>query len=121
VDSRLSMVRSYTPSDGSGPRLVAAGGGAQASLEVWDTGTGVYLGALPCPQGAGNISPTRGPRTAAPGSSLPCYKANCASGMATTRSSSTPYTPTPRDRPCPAWRCTRSPRAAAPGSSRGES
>jgi WD40 repeat protein len=45
----LSLVRSYTPSDGGAPRLVADVGGADAFLGVWDTGTGAFLGALQVP------------------------------------------------------------------------
>jgi hypothetical protein len=40
-----SLVRSYLPSDGGTPRLVAVIG-AGAVLGVWDTGTGAFLGAL---------------------------------------------------------------------------
>jgi WD40 repeat protein len=44
------MVRSYTPSDGGAPRLVvAAAVGGGATLCVWDTGTGAFLGALQGP------------------------------------------------------------------------
>jgi hypothetical protein len=54
-DSRLSLVRSYTPSDGGAPRLVAGLGGVQASLRVWDTHNGALLGALPYPKGVTHI------------------------------------------------------------------
>jgi WD40 repeat protein len=40
------IVRSYTPSDGGAPRLVADHG---AALGVWDTGSGALLGALQGP------------------------------------------------------------------------
>jgi WD40 repeat protein len=43
--SELTLVRSYTPSGGDAPRLVAAVG-AGADLGVWDTGTGAFVGAL---------------------------------------------------------------------------
>jgi hypothetical protein len=46
----LGFVSSYLPSDGGAPRLVAVGGD-HAALGVWDTGTGAFLGALPCPPG----------------------------------------------------------------------
>jgi WD40 repeat protein len=45
----LTLVRSYTPSGGGAPRLVATlDGGRDRSwaLCVWDTGTGAFLGAL---------------------------------------------------------------------------
>jgi WD40 repeat protein len=43
--------RSYPPSGGGAPRLVAEVGVSHTSrrLAVWDTGTGAFLGALPCP------------------------------------------------------------------------
>jgi hypothetical protein len=44
----LSLVRSYTPSDGGAPRLVATAG--DLILGVWDTGTGAFLGALQGPE-----------------------------------------------------------------------
>jgi WD40 repeat protein len=44
------LVRSYTPSDGGAPRLVAVAGGVPgANLGVWDTATGAFLGALQGP------------------------------------------------------------------------
>jgi hypothetical protein len=43
----LSLVRSYPPSDGGAPRLVATAG--DVILGVWDTGTGAFLGALQGP------------------------------------------------------------------------
>jgi hypothetical protein len=43
--SEMSLVRSYTPSDGGVPRLVANVGDG-VSLCVWDTGTGAFWGAL---------------------------------------------------------------------------
>jgi hypothetical protein len=43
-----SIVRSYTPSDGGAPRLVANIAGQP--LGVWDTGTGTFVGALESPQ-----------------------------------------------------------------------
>jgi hypothetical protein len=50
-ERELSLVQSYTPSDGEAPRLVAtaAGGGPGAFMCVWDTGTGAFLGALQGP------------------------------------------------------------------------
>jgi hypothetical protein len=48
--SALGLVGSYTPSGGGAPRLVAALG-AGATLSVWDTGTGAFLGALQGPGG----------------------------------------------------------------------
>jgi WD40 repeat protein len=45
----LGLVRSYLPSDGGAPRLVAVLGGG-AFLRVWDTGTGTLLQALEFPQ-----------------------------------------------------------------------
>jgi WD40 repeat protein len=45
----LSIVRSYTPSDGGAPRLVARCRGGR-NLCVWHTGTGALLRALPCPK-----------------------------------------------------------------------
>jgi hypothetical protein len=48
----VGVVRSYPPSGGGAPRLVA-GLGPSASLGVWDTGTGAFLGALQAPQAAG--------------------------------------------------------------------
>jgi hypothetical protein len=45
----VSLVRSYVPSDGDAPRLVAVAGGG-GSLGVWHTGTGAVLAALPCPK-----------------------------------------------------------------------
>jgi WD40 repeat protein len=43
--TKMSLVRSFNPSDGGAPRLVAA----DAFLCVWDTGTGAFLGALQGP------------------------------------------------------------------------
>jgi WD40 repeat protein len=44
------LVRSYTPSGGGAPRLVvAAAVGGGATLCVWDTATGAFLGALQGP------------------------------------------------------------------------
>jgi hypothetical protein len=37
------------------PRLVAGLGGGRAGLAVWSTGTGLLLGALPCPLDATDI------------------------------------------------------------------
>jgi WD40 repeat protein len=47
--TKKSMVRSYLPSDGGAPRLVAAGEGSDGALCVWDTGTGALLEALQGP------------------------------------------------------------------------
>jgi hypothetical protein len=47
-----SLVRSYLPSGGGEPRLVADLG-AGDDLGVWDTGTGAFLGGLLAPQAAG--------------------------------------------------------------------
>jgi WD40 repeat protein len=44
----LCLVRSYLPSDGGAPRLVAVAGD-DVKLGVWDTGTGAFLGALQGP------------------------------------------------------------------------
>jgi hypothetical protein len=46
----LRLVRSYPPSGGGAPRLVADVGPG-ALLGVWDTGTGAFLGALTGPPG----------------------------------------------------------------------
>jgi WD40 repeat protein len=46
--STSSLVRSYAPSNGGAPRLVA-GVGFGHSLGVWDTGTGAFLSALQGP------------------------------------------------------------------------
>jgi hypothetical protein len=45
-------VRSYLPSGGGAPRLVAAVGGAGASLCVWDTGPGALLATRQGPEPA---------------------------------------------------------------------
>jgi hypothetical protein len=50
LDSTPAIVRSYTPSGGGAPRLVAVLGVGSA-LAVWDTGTGAFLGALRAPGG----------------------------------------------------------------------
>jgi hypothetical protein len=52
--TRSCLVRSYLPSGGGAPRLVG-GVGPDASLGVWDTGTGACLGGLQAPQGARDI------------------------------------------------------------------
>jgi hypothetical protein len=72
LDHTLATVRSYPPSNGGAPRLVAAGG-VNADLGVWCTS-----------------SPTSGPRTAAPGSPRARMEATCPSGTAMTSNSSTP-------------------------------
>jgi hypothetical protein len=46
--SELSLVRSYLPSDGGPPRLVADVGD-KSVLGVWEIGTGAFLGALQGP------------------------------------------------------------------------
>jgi hypothetical protein len=51
---KMGMVRSYTAAGGGDPRLVAVLG-VGVSLGVWDTGTGAFLGALPCPSAPGDI------------------------------------------------------------------
>jgi hypothetical protein len=127
----MSLARSYLPSDGGAPRLVAAGRvededtrrlaswacGTPAPAPSWGGCVAASLGA-----GAGVLSPTSGPRTAAPGSPRARMEAAFISGTAMTSNSSTPYGPAPASEVCFAWPCTRSPRAAAPpGSSQGES
>jgi hypothetical protein len=47
-----SLVRSYPPSGGGAPRLVADLG-TGVILGVWDTKTGAFLGGLQAPQAAG--------------------------------------------------------------------
>jgi WD40 repeat protein len=46
---KMSLVRSYLPSNGGAPRLVAAGEGDTSALCVWDTGTGAFLSGLQGP------------------------------------------------------------------------
>jgi hypothetical protein len=50
----MSKVRSYPPSDGGAPRLVAMVG-TDCCMGVWDTGTGAFLAALQGPEGAGDV------------------------------------------------------------------
>jgi WD40 repeat protein len=47
--TKMSLVRSYTPSHGGAPRLVANVEGADGTLGVWDTRTGAFLGGLQGP------------------------------------------------------------------------
>jgi hypothetical protein len=60
-DHVLTLVRSYTPSGGGAPRLVAILYGNRDRhwfLGVWDTGTGAFVGALEGPpqtQGFGSL------------------------------------------------------------------
>jgi WD40 repeat protein len=49
----LTLLRSYTPSGGGSPRLVATHYGGKIHhwfLSVWDTGTGAFVGALEGPE-----------------------------------------------------------------------
>jgi hypothetical protein len=50
--SRLSLVRSYPPSDGGAPRLAAGvwRTGLACFLGAWDTGTGAFLGGSAMPR-----------------------------------------------------------------------
>jgi hypothetical protein len=65
--TKMSLVRSYTPSHGGAPRLIAAAN-SRVSLGVWDTGTGAFLGDKARSRTAvySTSSPTSGPRMAAP-------------------------------------------------------
>jgi hypothetical protein len=86
------IVRSYPPSGGGAPRLVAVATELSgASLGVWDTATGAFLGALRGHDHAVCSLVTYGARTGAPGSPRARVEATCASGTATTFKSSAQY------------------------------